>query len=296
MAVLSASVGRGGANKPADVFTVQSLLNQHIRNLGLASLETDSRIGNKTITAIEAFQRTIVGLSTPDGRIDPNGSTLRALNHEPLSNKGAGSAGASVGKGAGAGAGASGGASVGKPVTGAVRSAAWPPKPSLRPMGGNNDRARVFGRFQYVHAPLKDNKENIKILGDWVQKNITTVKLNMGPHVGVKTVEFHKLAAAQLQRLWKAWDDAGLLDRVLSYSGSFVPRFSRDSTTNLSNHSFGSAFDINVPWNGFKARPALLGDKGCVRELVPIANELGFYWGGHFSRLDGMHFEVAKLM
>ncbi|MBP0575977.1 M15 family metallopeptidase [Mycobacterium tuberculosis] len=40
-----------------------------------------------------------------------------------------------------------------------------------------------------------------------------------------------------------------------------------------------------------------MGAKGCVRELVPIANRFGFYWGGHFStRADGMHFEVAKLL
>jgi hypothetical protein len=39
-----------------------------------------------------------------------------------------------------------------------------------------------------------------------------------------------------------------------------------------------------------------MGQKGCVRELVPIANEFGFYWGGHFSRMDGMHFEIAKLL
>lgn len=33
-----------------------------------------------------------------------------------------------------------------------------------------------------------------------------------------------------------------------------------------------------------------------MRELVPIANDFGFYWGGHFrSRLDGMHFEIAEL-
>jgi Putative peptidoglycan binding domain/D-alanyl-D-alanine carboxypeptidase len=30
--------------------------------------------------------------------------------------------------------------------------------------------------------------------------------------------------------------------------------------------------------------------------LVGIANDHGFYWGGHYSkRLDGMHFEVAQL-
>jgi hypothetical protein len=30
--------------------------------------------------------------------------------------------------------------------------------------------------------------------------------------------------------------------------------------------------------------------------LVGIANDNGFYWGGHFTRLDGMHFEIAKLL
>ena len=49
----------------------------------------------------------------------------------------------------------------------------------------------------------------------------------------------------------------------------------------------------------------MIGQIGCVRELVPIANECGFYWGGHFGkevngkmvgRLDGMHFEIAKII
>jgi hypothetical protein len=44
-------------------------------------------------------------------------------------------------------------------------------------------------------------------------------------------------------------------------------------------------------------RPALVSEKGSVRELVPIANKYGFYWGGHFnSRPDGMHFEAAKIL
>ena len=64
----------------------------------------------------------------------------------------------------------------------------------------------------------------------------------------------------------------------------------------LSNHAFGTAFDINVPFNPLGARPALIGKQGSVRELVPIANEHGFFWGGHFGkRPDGMHFEVAVL-
>lgn len=38
------------------------------------------------------------------------------------------------------------------------------------------------------------------------------------------------------------------------------------------------------------------GEKETVLDLVKIANEHGFYWGGHFPRLDGMHFEIAQLM
>ena len=70
----------------------------------------------------------------------------------------------------------------------------------------------------------------------------------------------------------------------------------RGSRTTLSNYAWGTAFDINVPWNARGTVPALCGEKGSVRELVAIANEHGFYWGGHFSRRDGMHFEVARVL
>jgi hypothetical protein len=42
--------------------------------------------------------------------------------------------------------------------------------------------------------------------------------------------------------------------------------------------------------------PALVGQKGAVRELVPIAHENGVFWGGQFKRKDGMHFEIAKIL
>ena len=34
---------------------------------------------------------------------------------------------------------------------------------------------------------------------------------------------------------------------------------------------------------------------GIGMAMVPFAHDYGFYWGGHFSRHDGMHFEVARL-
>ena len=96
-------------------------------------------------------------------------------------------------------------------------------------------------------------------------------------------------------QLWKDWEAADLLHLVLTWEGSFVPRFVRGSRTTLSNHAFGSAFDINAPWNGLGIVPPLVGQKGSVRELVLLAHKYGFYWGGHFNRKDGMHFEVAFL-
>lgn len=173
----------------------------------------------------------------------------------------------------------------------------WPPRPNFKPIVGNAERQKVFGKFEFIPAPLPNNPENIRIIDDWESKNIVTVSIpQLTPIKGSGKVRFHKLGATQLIKLWADWENAGLMPLVLTWAGSFVPRFVRGSRTNLSNHSFGSAFDINVAWNLLGAVPALVGQKGCVRELVPIAHENGFYWGGHFTRLDGMHFEIARIL
>lgn len=177
----------------------------------------------------------------------------------------------------------------------------WPPRPGFSPIVSNSQRQALFGEFKYKHAPVPGNYENIKILGDWAGKNLVRVDIPQlaGVPGASKTgrVWFHRLAAAQLRDLFKAWEEAKLLDRILRFEGAFVPRFIRGSTTTLSNHAFASAFDLNYPWNKIGHVPALAGEKGSLRELVPLANEFGFYWGGHYKgRLDGMHFEVAKIL
>ena len=104
------------------------------------------------------------------------------------------------------------------------------------------------------------------------------------------------IPAEQLVGLWDAWSEAGLIDRVLTFEGAFNARFVRGSRTNLSNHAFGTAFDINFGWNRLGVEPAWPNQQGCLFELIPLAHKWGFYWGGHFQRRDGMHFEIAKLL
>ena len=70
---LTGSVGRGGENQPADVVAIEGRL----RVLGFMPLGTGiDAVGD----AIERYQRTVVRLPHPDGRVDPGGATLRALN------------------------------------------------------------------------------------------------------------------------------------------------------------------------------------------------------------------------
>ena len=177
-----------------------------------------------------------------------------------------------------------------------VRDINWPPRPNFNVLPSNAARQNVFGRFDFERT----NGDNIRILGNWIQDNIATVAIpQLASIKGTAggNIQFHRLAADQLRAMWAAWEAAGLLRFVLSWSGSFVPRFMR-SGKQLSTHAFGCAFDINVPWNGYYKPAALVGDQGSVRELVPIANQHGFYWGGHFpyghGLSDGMHFEWAR--
>ncbi len=159
--------------------------------------------------------------------------------------------------------------------------ASFPPKPSFSPLTGNAERQAIFGTFTFVPKPVPGNPENIRITNTWVKDNIITVSIPQLTNIKSSSkVESHKLAANQLKKLWSDWEAAGLLHLVLTWVGSYVARFVRGKAKQqiLSNHSFGSAFDINFEWNKLGVIPALVGQKGSVRELVEIANQNGFYW------------------
>jgi len=176
----------------------------------------------------------------------------------------------------------------------------WPPPPDLKPIVGTTGRQAAFGKFKFRADPTTNNPERIAVTDNWANENIGKIKISQ--LVGVRgapssgKIWFHKKAHQQLQDLWQAWEDQGLSNLVINWAGSYVPRFIRGSRTTLSNHAFGTAFDINTRENALGAIPALVGKHGSVRKLVPLANQHGFYWGGHFkSRKDGMHFEIAEL-
>jgi D-alanyl-D-alanine carboxypeptidase/Putative peptidoglycan binding domain len=172
----------------------------------------------------------------------------------------------------------------------------WPPPPDFGPLDAEG-RKQAFGEYAYEAAPTEGNPEGIRILGDWVEKNIVRVRIpQLSFFVSEGQVRLHRLAAPLFVRFFEELEHNQLADQVLQFGGTFAPRFIRGSRTSLSNHAYGSAMDLNVPWNRLGTTPALRGKVGSVRELVAIANACGLYWGGHFKqRPDGMHFEVAKL-
>lgn len=164
----------------------------------------------------------------------------------------------------------------------------------------------VVGRVRWRARPDR----TIEILDGWADQNI--IRVNVPPLRGVPTygqgpshsvgsfsgrVSFYRGAADQLQAAWAEVEARGLMDRVLFWDGSFVPRLVRGSARTPSNHTFGTAFDINAAWNGLGVTPPPAGVKGSVRELVPIFEKYGFFWGGNYKqRKDGMHFEVERLL
>jgi len=174
----------------------------------------------------------------------------------------------------------------------------WPPAPNFKPIYEQEERERLFGKFNYVHAPTATNSERIEVTDDWKDKNLAVIRIPQLVKIkGSPNIYFHNKVANQMIELWAAWEREGLLDRVLTWEGTYSARFIRGSRKILSNHAFATAFDINAAWNRLGVQPALIGQRGSVRELVPLANKYGFYWGGHYSkRADGMHFEIAKVL
>ena len=193
----------------------------------------------------------------------------------------------------------------GKATLAALREAAADAPPDTEPAFdlasaplplGDAERVRVFGSFDWVHAPREGEPGAIKILGNWVRENITTVTIPQ--LVGVKgcpsgRVTCHRLAAPTFQRFFAAVAEAGKMGLVLTWDGCWNPRLVRGGSS-LSNHATGCDFDINAQWNA-RGRPGpTAGAHGSVAELVPIAVASGLGWGGTWGTPDAMHFGALR--
>lgn len=157
--------------------------------------------------------------------------------------------------------------------------------PGFRALANNAARAAKFGAFKWKDRNNKAGE--IEIQGNWVEKNIVQV---ICPRFR-KKVSLHKQVADDYLGFMNELIDSDLAHLLLTHEGAFYPRYIRGSKTSLSNHSWGTAFDVNYEWNQLGSIPARPGTKGSVRELVMIGVKWGWYWGGWFSRRDGMHFE-----
>lgn len=83
MLKINASVGNKGRNLESDVRCVQSLINKKIHLLfPLMKLKVDGKCGPLTIGLIAEYQRRILKLPKPDGRVDPQKATFNHLSNE----------------------------------------------------------------------------------------------------------------------------------------------------------------------------------------------------------------------
>ena len=77
----------------------------------------------------------------------------------------------------------------------------------------------------------------------------------------------------------------------LGTAGMLCARFVRGSTSSISNHSWGTAIDLNLngqldPRGNNKVQVGL-------SRIAPIFNRHKWYWGAGFPKEDGMHFELS---
>jgi hypothetical protein len=105
------------------------------------------------------------------------------------------------------------------------------------------------------------------------------------------------LLGAAMNSLQTVWREIQVKEPVLSYvvqsSGSLCYRSNRPSGTSLSNHSWGTAIDVNY---GGGAPETYRGNHNASMYLYRLwrfMHAAGWYWGGGFSNQDNMHFEAS---
>lgn len=123
-------------------------------------------------------------------------------------------------------------------------------------------------------------KENNMVLWD------VPTELEIG--VIPKRLYCNKDIVAPLAAAFKNLIRSGYVYELKTFDGCFNIRKQRGAKSQ-SLHSWGVAIDVNAAWNGLGKTPQISAG------FVKCFTDAGFDWGGTWKRLDGMHFQLAKL-
>lgn len=95
----------------------------------------------------------------------------------------------------------------------------------------------------------------------------------------------NKLLVKHLEAAFRCIIKNGLAKEIKTWDGCFNIRKIKGSSS-WSLHSWGLGIDINASWNRLGNKPTM------NMKVVKCFTDNNFYWGGNFSRKDGMHFEL----
>ncbi len=287
-AALRSSVGLNGRNVREDTITVQNLLTRAGLRLGLI----DGRCGPKTISAIINYQRTF--LRNPDGLIEPGQTTWRHL----------------TGQGGGRGmptpvrqvTPVRTPTRVGGPPVAAAPMPAAPPTParssstSYTTLLPKPDRSTINRNLRSASnelplakfgAPRQNYSQNdLPITNEKLKRMMVTESVGPFRVTGLKpAVDSLRQVMSDINAVLPT------LHNALGSAGMKVCRLQRNSSTKISNHSWGTAIDITIGGQ-LDARGNNKVQHGLTL-IAPYFNARGWYWGAGFGTEDAMHFECS---
>lgn len=283
MSTILASVGLGGENRRQDVIVVQSLL----QTVGVSPGPIDGRCGQRTIGAIERFQRRLI--RRPDGRIDVRRPTMRQLaartarvRSQPQKQPGPADR---------------------KNVAVRLRDPSTQ-KPSViapnqsieapltRTMAYWQERIPLPGPSINTGLTCPNNAQLIALIGDPRSQRVKSLMATES--VGPFRVTGLKPALISLRAvLASVRREHPTLCDLLRSNGMHLIRQTRNSNS-YSNHSWGIAIDFTIA-----GETPQYGQNFSLRGLtamVPHFHHAGWYWGGGYrsaNRKDAMHFECG---
>lgn len=160
-------------------------------------------------------------------------------------------------------------------------------RPAPEPVGPKRTGPSPSGAIEpFSYTSRADGR--IDIHGDWVARNIVTVKLP-----GMATTRCHRVMVPQLLGAVEELIERGLYGHLdpSQFAGCFVARhIDWNPAKPLSQHAWGLAIDFNSRDNPLGARPVMDPD------VVAVFRRWGFSWGGDWRRPDGMHFELERIV